>query len=137
MPDYLPVPPRYTLTVDEGVDPQTLTIAVLVMARREETTVVGNALGLYVRLELNTGHSDRPITYFLSRLEGELGWVIDAKFGQDGYPHYVHGFGARLSAARNVIKPVAAILDGLALARGLAKEIGEEIPLVLAPSLDR
>lgn len=53
--------------------------------------------------------------------------MIDAKFGPDGYPHYVHGFGERLSAARMVIKQVAAILDDLALARGLAKEI----PLVL------
>ncbi|MFJ6529989.1 MULTISPECIES: hypothetical protein [Streptomyces] len=108
-------------------------MTVFVMAQREETTVLGNVVGLYVKLEIDRGDSGRPTTYFLSRLKGELRWVIDAKFGPDGYPHYVHGFGERLSSARMVIKPVSAILDALALARGLAEEIGEEIPLVLGP----
>src|SRR5690606_37749596 len=133
LPDHLPVPSRYTLTVDEGARSRTLAMSVFVMTQREETTVLGNAVGLYARLEIDMGDSGRPTMYFLSRLEGELRWVIDAKFGPGGYPHYVHGFGERLSAARVVIKQVAAILDGLALARGLAKEIGEEIPLVLTP----
>jgi hypothetical protein len=133
LPDHLPVPPRYTLTLDEGAHPRTLTMAVSVMVQREETTVLGKVVGLYVRIEIDAGHEGRPTTYFLSRLEGELGWVIDAKFGPDGYPHYAHGFGERLSAGRMVIKQVAEILDDLALASGLAKEIGEETPLVLAP----
>ncbi|MGI5479396.1 hypothetical protein [Streptomyces lavendofoliae] len=108
-------------------------MTVFVMAQREDATVLGNVVGLYVRLEVDTGDSGRPTTYFLSRLKGELRWVIDAKFGPDGYPHYVHRFGERLSGVRVVIKPVSEILDGLALARGLAEEIGEEIPLVLGP----
>ncbi|MEU9939112.1 hypothetical protein [Streptomyces lavendulae] len=59
-------------------------------------------------------------------------WAIDAKFGPDGYPYYVHAFGERLSAVRTVIKAVAHILDDLARAQGLVENIGEQVPLVLA-----
>ncbi|MGW7074611.1 hypothetical protein [Streptomyces sp. NPDC054866] len=60
-------------------------------------------------------------------------WAIDAKFGPNGYPHYVHAFGERLSGVRTVIKPMTHILNDLACAHGLVVEhIGEQVPLVLA-----
>lgn len=62
----------------------------------------------------------------------EVKWVIDAKFGSVGYPHYAHGFGERTSATRTIVKPVARVLDDLALALGLVEAVGENVPLVLA-----
>ena len=88
-----------------------MAVTVVLMSRRVELTVLGHVLGIYARLDLQSDGAGKPVTYFLSRLEGELGWVIDAKFGPDGYPHYAHSFGERLSTMRTVIKPVARILD--------------------------
>ncbi len=43
------------------------------------------------------------VTFFLSRLKGEQEWVIDAKFGPNGMPHFCHGFGSRVTIAKTVI----------------------------------
>ncbi|MCX5303185.1 hypothetical protein OG304_06920 [Streptomyces sp. NBC_00160] len=125
-------PKNYTVTSGEDCEGKVLSVTVTSMVRRDELTVFGPAVGLRVSLEIAAAGTGEPVTYFLSRLEGERVWAIDAKFGPDGYPYYVHAFGERLSAVRSVIKAVAHILDDLARFQGLVENIGEQVPLVLA-----
>lgn len=131
MPE-IPAPLRHCVIIGEGANARILRVTVSLIAQRQGRTSLGYVVGLYVKLELNVDGRDESVAYFLSRLEGERRWVIDAKFGSDGYPHYVHGFGERTSATRTIIKPVARILDDLARTLGLAEDIGERVPLVLA-----
>lgn len=123
---------RHRVIIGEGADARILRVTVSLITQREGCTALGHVVGLYAKLELNGDDRDESVAYFLSRLEGERRWVIDAKFGSDGYPHYAHGFGERTSATRSIIAPVARILDDLARALGLAEHIGERVPLVLA-----
>ncbi|MGQ4383538.1 hypothetical protein [Streptomyces sp. SAS_270] len=131
MPE-ISTPAHLSVILGEGADARILQVTVSLIAQREGHSALGHVVGLYAKLELNTVDRDAPVTYFLSRLQGEVAWVIDAKFGSDGYPHYAHGFGERTSATRTIVKPVARVLDDLALVLGLAEAVGENVPLVLA-----
>ncbi|MFJ8888140.1 hypothetical protein ACIRJR_32725 [Streptomyces sp. NPDC102402] len=131
MPE-MPTSAHHDVILGEDADARIWRVTVLLMTQREGRSVLGHVVGLYTKLELNTVDRDAPVTYFLSRLQGEVKWVIDAKFGSDGYPHYAHGFGERTSVTRTIVKPVARVLDDLALALGLAEAVGENVPLVLA-----
>ncbi|MFJ1816698.1 hypothetical protein [Streptomyces sp. NPDC088139] len=131
MPE-IPNPAHHDVILGEDTDARIVRVTVSLIAQREGHSALGHVVGLYAKVELNADDRDAPVTYFLSRLERETKWVIDAKFGSDGYPHYAHGFGERTSAIRTIAKPVARVLDDLALALGLAEAIRESVPLVLA-----
>ncbi|MFE9306022.1 hypothetical protein [Streptomyces sp. NPDC006856] len=131
MPE-IPAPVHHSVILGEGADARILRVTVSLIAQREGHSALGHVVGLYTKLELNADGMDAPATYFLSRLQGEKKWVIDAKFGSDGYPHYAHGYGERTSATRTIANPVARVLDDLALSLGLAEDIGESVPLVIA-----
>lgn len=39
-------------------------------------------------------------TYFVSRWHDETAWVADAHIGDNGFPHYSHNTGSRITALR-------------------------------------
>ncbi|MFI5525765.1 hypothetical protein [Streptomyces platensis] len=95
---------NYTVTSGGDHEGKILSVAMASMVRCDEFTVLGPAIGLHVSLKVASGGAGEPVTYSLSRLEGEAMRAIDAKFGPDGHPYYVHAFGERSSVVRTVIK---------------------------------
>lgn len=125
---------RFPVTVEQDGATFTLTAMVPDIERRTEPgpdILGGDRIGLYARLDLVQGEEPRPTTYFMSRLVGEPEWVIDTKFGPNGFPHFSHGFGSRVTLLKTVLPELADLLDDLARDRGLAAHIGRGIPLDL------
>ncbi|MDA3644363.1 hypothetical protein LZ318_30875 [Saccharopolyspora indica] len=123
---------RVTLAAQPGEEPVTVTATVVKVERRAETSFVGRLVGLDAHLDVLFPSSDQPDTYFLSRLYGEPCWVQDAHFGPNGFPYFSNGFGARYLKMTGIALELEALLDQAALERRLVKEIGPEVPLVLA-----
>lgn len=115
-----------------GDDPVTVTATVVRVERRDEPGIFGRMIGLDATLHvLFPGDSD-PDSLSLSRLVGEPFWLQDAHFGPNGFPHFSHGFGSRCVKKHGIPPELEALLDEAARARGLAAEIGPDIPLTLA-----
>jgi len=128
--DVAPVIPAREVVLT-GDDPVTVTATVLDIKHSEEIGVHGRLVGLEARLHVLFPGAGDPHSYFLSRLVDEPFWVQDAHFGPGGFPHFSHGFGARYLKLRGIHPALEALLDEAALDRGLAAEIGPDIPLVL------
>ena len=120
-----------TVTVQVEEETVTFTLTVRSMAQREERDFFGHKKGLEAQLEVTTGTGQRPTTFFLSRLAEETEWVIDAKFGANGFPHFSHGFGARCLRLRTPLPEICDVLDQVARDRGLVQQIGRDVPLIL------
>lgn len=126
---------RHTVEVHQDGETFTLTAIVTEMRKREEACdplLGGDRIGLEAHLQLLQGGEDKATSYFLSRLVGEPCWIIDAKFGPHGYPHFSHGFGARYLKLKGILPELGDLLDTLARKQDLAARIGRDIPLVLA-----
>lgn len=88
-------------------------------------------IGLDAHLRVRFAGATAPDGSFLFRLVGESWWVQDAHFGPTGFPYLSCGFGARYMTPRGIGPAVEVLLDEAARTRGLAAEIGPDIPLVL------
>ncbi|QKV90377.1 hypothetical protein HUT19_41150 [Streptomyces sp. NA02950] len=126
-------PEPITVTVQHEGTAFTLTLTLHSMERRLDRGVLGDVDGIEAHLKLASAASEKPSTLFLSRLAGEKQWVIDAKFGANGFPHFCHGFGARYLRCTAVVDEIGDVLDQAARDRGLAEQIGRDIPLVPVP----
>ncbi|MFD8118685.1 hypothetical protein [Streptomyces microflavus] len=124
-----------TFPVAVELDGTTHTVSITVGPiehRTEPDGFGGSRTGLDVRMELLAPEAEKPVTFFLSRLKGEPEWVIDAKFGPNGMPHFCHGFGSRVTIAKTVIPEVADLLDDVARDRAVVAHIGRGVPLDLS-----
>jgi hypothetical protein len=121
-----------TLGANGAAEQTTVTATVVHIQRRDETSFFGPAVGLEGQLEILTVGAKRTGCYFVSRLVDEPYWVIDAHFAANGAPIFSHGFGARYTKLTGLHPALEALLDEAARDRGLAAEIGPEVPLVLA-----
>lgn len=124
-----------TLAGEDGQPPFTVTATVVTVERRSEPSpLAGVRLGLYAQLDVTVAPDTQPrsYSYFLSRLVGETTWIIDALFGPNGYPHFIHGFGARYLQLRVLAVTLADLLDEQARDRGLVQTTGRDVPLILA-----
>ncbi|MEU2462101.1 hypothetical protein ABZ604_31530 [Streptomyces sp. NPDC012473] len=92
----------------------------------------GDKKGLEAQVTVCQPGQDRGETFFLSRLVGEEDWVIDAKFGANGFPHFSHGFGSRVTKLKSLLPELTDPLDSAARQRGLAAAIGRDVPLTLS-----
>lgn len=120
-----------TITLDAGDDAITVSATVTSMQRRAEPGIFGAMVGLDAHLTITFTAPDDSRSYGLSRLRGETCWIIDAEFGPNCMPRYVHGFGARYLKLKAIAPELADLLDREARRRGLAEVIGRDIPLVL------
>ncbi|MBV9026402.1 MAG: hypothetical protein JO362_22015 [Streptomycetaceae bacterium] len=124
---------RVTLNDVDEERPLNSEMVVTALERREEADYFGGRrVGLYAAFKMALRAGGQPTSFGLSRLEGEPHWVIDDKFGANGFPHFCHGFGSRVTIPRTVREEIAEVLDNLARSSGLAAEIGADIPLILA-----
>lgn len=119
---------------DTGEELSTVTATVVSVEHREENGIYGPMVGLDAQLHVLFAGDTDPHSYFLSRLVEEEYWVQDAHFGPSSFPHFSNGFGARYLKLRGIHPALEALLDEAARARGLAAEIGPDIPLVLSTS---
>ncbi|MFB8023569.1 hypothetical protein ACFC36_33905 [Streptomyces rubiginosohelvolus] len=123
----------FNVTVDQDGSTHTLSVTVgKVAIRTEPDGFGGSRTGLEARMDLLAPGAEKPVTYSLSRLTDEPEWVIDAKFGPNGFPHFSHGFGSRVTRARTVIPEVADLLDDVVRDRGVVRHIGRGVPLSLS-----
>lgn len=126
------VPARDVVLTDLDTGAElSVTATVVNVERREENGIYGRMIGLDARLDVLFADDTQPHSYFLSRLVDEPFWVQDAHFGPNSFPHFSHGFGARYLRLRGIHPALEALLDEAARTRGLADEIGPDIPLVL------
>ncbi|KUF20158.1 hypothetical protein [Streptomyces silvensis] len=110
----------------------TLAATVNQLKRHQEAGLFGLKLvGLYAQLTI-TVDGEKAETQFLSRLVDESHWIIDDRFGANGFPFWAHGFGARYLRCHAIHPELADGLDVLARERGLAAAIGRDVPLALA-----
>lgn len=121
-----------TITLDAGDGVVTVTATVTTMHRRTEPGIFGTMVGLDAQLTITFAAPDDTRSYGLSRLCDETHWIIDAEFGPNNMPRYVHGFGARYLKLKTIAPELATLLDREACRLGLAKAIGADIPLVLS-----
>jgi hypothetical protein len=122
-----------TITIDGGDDaPFAVTATVTSLQRREEPGIHGLMVGLDAHLTVTFTDAQRSCSYFLSRLVGEVNWIIDAEFGSNGMPRHSNGFGARYLKVYAIAPELGDLLDREALRSGLAQSIGRGVPLVLA-----
>ncbi|HEV7625703.1 MAG TPA: hypothetical protein VGO89_04340 [Streptomyces sp.] len=124
------IPPREVVLTGER--PQTVTATVVSIERHEESGVFGAMVGLEAVLHVVFPGYEKPNTYVLSRLVDESAWVLDARFGANGFPFFSHGFGSRCTVLSGVHKVLGALLDEAARKLGLVAAIGDDVPLVLA-----
>ena len=124
-----------TITLDAGDGVVTVTATVTSMRRRTEPGVFGTMVGLDAHLTITFTAPDDTRSYGLSRLRGETHWIIDAEFGPNSLPRYVHGFGARYLKLKAIAPELADLLDREACRLGLTQAIGGGVPLVLADDM--
>ncbi|MCD9904262.1 hypothetical protein LUR56_37965 [Streptomyces sp. MT29] len=123
----------FPVAVEQDGITHTLTITVGPVEKRTEPDGFGGTrTGLEARLDLLAPGAEKPVTFFLSRLTDEPEWVIDAKFGPNGFPHFSHGFGSRVTVAKTVIPEIADLLDDVVRDRAIVAHIGRGIPLDLS-----
>ncbi|MDQ0847766.1 hypothetical protein [Streptomyces sp. V1I6] len=125
---------RQPVTIETDGGALELVLMVRKMERRHEPAPAllgGDRIGIEAEIEVATGDQKGP-TYLLSRLTGEADWVIDAKFGANGFPHYSHGFGSRVTIPRGLPDEICDLLDSEARNRGMVRAIGRGTPLQLA-----
>ncbi|MFE9613232.1 hypothetical protein [Streptomyces sp. NPDC006012] len=123
-----------TISIELADEDGTYTLAAAVneLKRHEEAGLFGVKLvGLYAQLTI-TVDGEKAETQFLSLLVDESHWIIDDRFGANGYPFWAHGFGARYLRCHAIHPELADGLDNLARERGLATAIGRDVPLTLA-----
>ncbi|HBF85145.1 MAG TPA: hypothetical protein DD420_36025 [Streptomyces sp.] len=123
------------VTVETSGGPNDFIVTVRQLEQRQETAPAllgGDRTGLMTELEIAAPGAPAGPTYFLSRLVGETAWIIDAKFGPDGFPHYSHGFGSRVTLARTLPDEICALLDSEAQKLAATRAIGRDVPLELA-----
>lgn len=129
-----PVVPARAVTLPSpatGEDPVTVTATIVTIKRRDEPGAFSRVVGLDATLNILFPGDSTPDSLSLSRLIGETFWLQDSHIGPTGYPHFVHGFGSRSVQKHGVPPELEALLDEAARSRGLAAEIGPDIPLVL------
>ena len=64
-----------------------------------------NGEGWFARISTGAG------TIEASRLDGETGWRVDARFSRTGLPFEVHGYGSRCCAKTRLAPEIEAWLD--------------------------
>ncbi|WP_329046898.1 MULTISPECIES: hypothetical protein [unclassified Streptomyces] len=126
-----------TVPVDIEIGGQTerYTLIITKLERRSEhcsELLGGDRTGLEAQVTVCQPGRDSGDTFFLSRLVGEEDWVIDAKFGANGFPHFSHGFGSRVTKLRSLLPEFTTPLDSAARERELARVIGRDLPLTLS-----
>lgn len=122
-----------TITVQVEEETATVTLTVRSIERREERDAFGHKDGLEAQLAVELSPGERPTTFFLSRLAQETEWIIDAKFGANGFPHFSNGFGARYLRLKTPLPEIGDVLDQAARDRGLVEQIGRDVPLIPVP----
>ncbi|MCX4523906.1 hypothetical protein OHA69_40680 [Streptomyces anulatus] len=123
----------FPVTIEQDGDTHTLSITVGQIEQRTEPDGFGGTrAGLEARIDLLAPGAEKPVVFFLSRLTGEPEWIIDAKFGPNGFPYFSHGFGSRVTVATTVIPEIADLLDDVARGRGIVRHIGRGVPLNLS-----
>lgn len=121
-----------TITIGSGDgDPFTVTVTVNSMRRREEPGIYGLTVGLDAHVIVTFTATQRTVSYFLSRLVGEVFWIIDAEFAANGMPRHSNGFGARYLKVYAIAPELSDLLDREARRHGHAQAIGRDVPLVL------
>lgn len=117
----------YPLAIEQDGSTFHITVAVPQMEQRHEAVsplLGGDRTGLEAQLKLTQGDEPQETTFFLSRLVDEKAWIIDAKFGPNGFPHWSHGFGSRVTIPKGILPEIEDALDSIARERGLAEQIG-------------
>lgn len=87
----------------------------------------GQVPAIEVHVKFDDGES-----MFLSRLQGEDSWIIDAYFGANGFPHFCNGFGSRVTRLHTVADDVSDAIDAAVCEAGLVERIAIGEPLGLA-----
>ncbi|MER7108856.1 hypothetical protein [Streptomyces sp. NPDC000229] len=126
---------RQQVTVETAGGALELVVMVRKVERRHEPAPAllgGDRIGIEAEIEVMERDDQKGPTYFVSRLTGETDWIIDAKFGANGFPHYSHGFGSRVTIARGLPDEICDVLDNEAKNRGMVRTIGRGTPLQLA-----
>jgi hypothetical protein len=115
-----------------GDDPVTVTATVVSVERRDEPGIFDRMIGLDAILHIQFHGDSHLDSVMLSRLVEEPYWLQDAHFGPNGFPDFAHGFGSRCVKKHGIPPELESLLDEAARTRGLAAEIGPDIPLTLA-----
>jgi hypothetical protein len=102
-----------SVTVTTGTTTTSVSVAVVTVEPRQEPGLPGEGerRGLIGRLDVATGPGE-PEIYFLSRLDGEEEWALDAHFAANGTPRFSHGFGDRTVRKHTLAPELTALLDG-------------------------
>jgi hypothetical protein len=128
---------RHQVTVEQNGRTFELTAEIRKMEKRHEPAPAllgGDRVGIEVEFAVTMPGDEKPTVFFLSRLVNEEDWIMDAKFGPNGFPHFSHGFGSRVTIPKGILDELADLLDHQAQELGLAAEIGRGVPLVLSAS---